>query len=175
MLSPELFWIAIPVVLIAVFTLILVKWFLNNENKRRRQEFLLSNNEAILKQKLQAFERFTLYLERISPEALVLREQRKDMNTFQLQNHLLKTIRSEFNHNMAMQIYIPFETWEKIKNAREEVARLINASAAQLPPNLPSFELGKKIIEDAGTAVNYQVRQALDSIRRDVDELGLRS
>ncbi|WP_462317671.1 DUF7935 family protein [Marinilabilia sp.] len=174
MALPEIFWIALPVLLIAVFTLILVKWFLDNESKRRRQEFLMSNNEAILKQKLQAFERFTLFLERISPESLVLREQRKGMNAFELQNHLLRTIRTEFNHNLAMQIYIPTETWQQVKNAREEVARLINTSATQVPPSVPSFELGKRIIEDSGTSANLSVKKALDSIRKNVDELGLR-
>ena len=174
MILPELFWIIGPVLLIAVFTLILVKWFLDNDAKRRRQEFLMSNSEIILKHKLQAFERFTLFLERISPESLVLREQQKSMNAFQLQSHLLKNIRTEYNHNLAMQMYVPSETWQLVKNAREEVARLINTSATQVPPNVPSFELGKRIIEDAGTSANLSIKKALDNIRKNVDEMGLR-
>jgi hypothetical protein len=166
-------WIVVPTLIIAIFTLILVKWFLDNENKRRRQEFLMSVGESILTQKLQAFERFTLYLERISPESLVLREQRKEMNAFQLQSHLLKAIRNEFNHNLAMQIYIPNDTWQLIKKSREEVARLINTSATQVPPNVPSFELGRRIIEDATTSANLSVRKALDEIRKNIDTLGI--
>ncbi len=172
--TQNILWVLIPIVTIAVFTLILVKWFLDHDARRRRQEFLLQTNQTILKHKLQAFERFTLYLERIFPESLVLREQQKEMNAFKLQNQLLKTIRTEFNHNMAMQIYMSRETWELIKKAREEVVRLINTSATQVPPNVPSFELGRRIIEGAGNSANLAVRKALNSINKDVEEMGIR-
>ncbi|PRY89516.1 hypothetical protein [Marinilabilia salmonicolor] len=170
----ELILIFAPITVIAVFTLILVKWFLDHEAKKRRQEFLMANSNQLLTQRLQAFERFTLFLERISPESLVLREQQKNMNAFQLQSHLLKTIRTEFGHNLAMQIYLPSDTWEQIKKAREEVSRVINTASTQVPPNVPSFELGRRIIEDAGATANQAVTKALDKIRKDVDELGIR-
>ncbi|MFW5753689.1 MAG: hypothetical protein ACOCV9_02705 [Marinilabiliaceae bacterium] len=172
--APPIVWTIISTGLIAVFTLILVKWFLNHEAKKRRQDFLMQNKQTILRHQLQAFERFTLYLERISPESLVLREQKKDMNAFQFQNHLLKTIRNEFNHNMAMQIYVPRDTWEQIKKAREEVLRLINTSATQVPPSVPSFELGRRIIENAGESTNQTIRKALESINSNVEEMGIR-
>jgi len=172
--TPEILWALLPSLIIALFTLVLVKWFLDHESRRRRQEFLMQANQSILQQRLQAYERFTLYLERVSPESLVLREQSKNMNVFQLQNKLLKTIRSEFDHNMAMQIYMPRQTWEHIRKAREEVARLINTTATKVPPNVPSFELGRRVIEDAGESANQSVRKALDSITRDIEEMGLR-
>ncbi|WP_291856317.1 hypothetical protein [Marinilabilia sp.] len=172
--SIQIIWILAPIVIITVFTLILVKWFLDHEAKKRRQEFLMANGNTILTQRLQAFERFSLFLERISPESLVLREQQKNMNAFHLQSHLLKTIRTEFNHNLAMQIYVPANTWELIKKARGEVSRLINTASVQVPPNVPSFELGRRIIEDAGATANLSVSKALESIRRDIDELGIR-
>jgi hypothetical protein len=171
--TPDILWVLIPTGLMIIFTLVLVKWFLDHESRRRRQEFLMQNSHGILKQKLQAFERFALFLERISPEALILREQHKDMNVFQLQNHLLKTIRTEFNHNMAMQIYLPYETWELIKKAREEVIRLINTTATQVPPNVPSFELGRRIIENASNSANYTVQKAMNAVRSNVEELGI--
>jgi hypothetical protein len=172
--NTEIIWILAPIIIIVIFTLVLVKWFLDHESKKRRQEFLMASGKTILTNRLQAFERFSLYLERISPESLVLREQKKEMNAFQLQSHLLKAIRTEFNHNLAMQIYVPSETWEQIKKAREEVVRLVNTASTQVPPNVPSFELGRRIIEDAGTTSNQSVKKALDSIRRNVDEMGVR-
>ncbi len=174
MQDSAIIWITAPIALVAIFTLILVKWFLDHESKKRRQDFLMNHGSTILTQRLQAFERYALFLERISPESLVLREQQKDMNAFQLQNHLLRTIRTEFNHNMAMQIYIPSETWEQIKKAREEVSRLINTSSTQVPPTVPSFELGRRIIEDAGTTANQSVKKALENIRKNIDEMGIR-
>ena len=172
--SSPILWVIIATGLIAVFTLILVKWFLNHEARKRKQDFLMQNRQTILRHQLQAFERFTLYLERITPESLVLREQKKDMTAFQFQNHLLKTIRTEFNHNMAMQIYVPRKTWEQIKKAREEVVRLINQTATQVHPKSPSLELGRRIIENAGSTTNQTVRKALESISQNVEEMGLR-
>jgi hypothetical protein len=151
----------------------MVKWFLDHETRKRRLDFMMQSNQTVLKQRLQAFERFTLYLERISPESLVLREQSKKMNVLQFQNHLLRTIRTEFNHNMAMQIYIPKETWDLIKTAREQVVRLVNTTATQVPPNVPSFELGRRIIEDAGESTTRAVSKAIGQISKNVQEIGI--
>ncbi len=162
-----------PLLIVVIFTLLLVSWFLNHESRRRRQEFLLQHSRELLRYRLQAYERFALLLERITPEALVLREQEQNMTVFQLQNRLLKTIRAEFNHNLAMQIYLPPKNMDLIKQAREEVVRLINTISSEIPPNVPAIELGRRIIEQAGGVTHQKLKRAFEALAGDLDELGV--
>ncbi len=172
--TQTILWLVSPLLVVITAILILVKWFLNQETERRRQEFLMQNSQSLLNYKLQAYERFSLLLERITPESLVLREQQSNMTAFQLQSQLLKTVRTEFNHNLAMQIYVPLKSWEQIKKAREEVVRLINTTAGQVPPNVPSLELGRRLIEDAGGITSQTIKQALKVLNSDLEKIGLR-
>src|ERR1043166_4282881 len=55
--------------------------------------------------KLQAYERMILFLERISPNSLLVRVHRGGMAAGQLQSDLVATVRAEFEHNLSQQIY----------------------------------------------------------------------
>jgi site-specific recombinase XerC len=96
---------------------------------------------------LQAFERLTLLLERISLQSLVVRTQRSGMTSRNLQMELIKTIRSEFDHNLVQQIYISNKTWEAIKTAKEETTKAINIAATRINENAESMELVNMIFE----------------------------
>ena len=107
-----------------------------------------SSQEKILPLRLQAYERMCLFLERISPDHLVMRHLDSVGQAVELQQLLLREIREEFNHNLAQQIYIGADTWLVIRNAVGEVQALINQSAAAVDPGAPAGELGKQIIEN---------------------------
>ena len=49
----------------------------------------------------------------------------------QLLQLLLTTIREEFDHNMAQQIYVSLELWGLVGVARESIVKLINTTALQ--------------------------------------------
>ncbi|NPA36732.1 MAG: hypothetical protein GXO47_07775 [Chlorobi bacterium] len=159
----------ISVLIIALPILILVKWFLRKELETKRIEYITGIKKDILPQRLQAYERLTLLLERLSPESLVLREQHQGMSSLRFHTHLLKVIRNEFDHNIAMQVYIPPKTWEHIERARTELLKLINSSAASVNPESSSLELGRTIIENSITEVNYYFKQALNALKKDVE------
>lgn len=76
-------------------------------------------SELSVKLRLQAAERFALYLERINPGRLVMRLHRSGMTAAMLQNEILRTIREEFDHNLSRQVYVSEGAWELIKNARQ--------------------------------------------------------
>src|SRR5690606_41960435 len=60
-------------------------------------------SESVVKLELQAAERFALYLERISPDRLVMRLHQTGMSAKMLQSELLRSIREEFDHNLSQQ------------------------------------------------------------------------
>lgn len=158
-------------VLFVTSLLLLVWWFLRKEVQLHRLNLIGELRKEIVPQKIQAYERLTLLLERISPEALVLREQKNSLNSMQFHSLLLKLIRQEFEHNLAMQIYLPSKTWLLVVKAREEIVKLINTSAASVNPQQPSLELGRTIIDNAPSKTKYHINKALTSLRADIDWL----
>lgn len=170
MTHDTLIWIGVALILIiALFTLLMVYFFLKQDFKRRRLEILAHDQAEILKLRFLAFERLSLLLERLSPESLILREQRHDLKCMAFHTLLLKLIRQEFNHNLAMQIYISIPTWEKIKQARESLIKLVNQAASSCKAEAPALELGRIIIENAGTETNFRFNDALNAIKREIE------
>ena len=151
--------------------LLIVRWFFKKELEEKRLENFLGVRKEIIPQKLQAYERLTLLLERVMPEALVLREQRQGVNSLKFHSQLLRAVRNEFDHNLAMQIYVPAKTWQLINQARVELLKLINTSAASVNPESSSIELGRTIIENGTVGVNRLFRKALEALRKDVELL----
>ncbi len=110
------------------------------------QERLGINNE-VLKLRLQALERFTLFAERASLKSLISRTSSSGMSVIDLQLALLDTLRSEYEYNVSQQIYISPEMWKAIGNLKEQNIFIINQIAATLPSDGNAFELSKQILE----------------------------
>ena len=104
-------------------------------------------NNEIIKLKLQALERFTLYAERSSLKNLISRTPASGMTVVDLQLHLLETLRSEYEYNVSQQIYIDPKMWKAIGNLKDQNTFIINQLAATLPPDANGIELSKRILE----------------------------
>jgi hypothetical protein len=95
--------------------------------------------------RLQAYERMCLFLERISPNSLLLRLAPVAATSLELHQMLLNDIREEYNHNAAQQMYMSNNAWEQIANAMNEIVADINNAAAEVSPDAPASDLAKKI------------------------------
>ncbi len=158
--------------LVVLFTAYyLVKKFLNEEDSKRKQELLLKSREQIIPLRLQAYERLTLFLERISPENLVMRINKPGMTARQLQTELLAAIRAEFEHNLAQQIYISQKAWEMIKTARTNTIKSINIAAESMDEKSPAIDLSKSILEDLMEQDKSQTSDALNFLKKEIGEL----
>ena len=113
--------------------------------EKQRFDLHNKNTEITLPLRLQAYERMCLFLERITPNNLLLRVVPAASNSLELQHILLSEIREEFNHNLAQQIYISNEAWSHIVNAMNEIVSVINQAAAEVESESPASELAKKI------------------------------
>ena len=164
----ELMKYTVPSFVVLFFTLLLVRWFLKSETDRRKQELLIGQRKDALPLRIAAYERLTLFLERISAESIVIREQPHATTVKELQAHLLAAIRTEYEHNMAMQVHLPPATWILVRNAKEEMIRTVNISAGMLKPDNASIALGKTILEQYPNNAAHHVKKALDSLKVDV-------
>lgn len=124
------------------------KRFFKQEDNRRSFELKHSNLKVTTPLRFRAYERMVLFLERITPENLVIRVQKHDMNAMQLHTELLKAIRMEYDHNISQQLYVSPEAWALVITAKESVIKLLNTTVSGINPQLPALELSKSFIED---------------------------
>ena len=132
-------------VLYAMF--LVVKSFLTKEMEKKLIDIKIKNTETVLPIRLQAYERICLFLERISPNNLVVRLNDASLSASQFQQVLITEIRQEFNHNLSQQVYLSDEAWEMVKNAMEDIVSVVNIAAQQLKSDEKGVELAKKIFE----------------------------
>ena len=143
----EIIKYTLPSIIVFLTAYFMLKTILDNEAKRKNAELKMNNQNIITPIRLQAYERMTLVLERISPEALVMRLQNSQMTSKELQSKMLSSIRAEFDHNLSQQVYISNSAWEVIRNTRENVVKIINSAADKVSPEVPAIVLSKTIIE----------------------------
>ena len=144
----EILKYTLPALFVFLATYLVMSKMVKSEQLRLKAENVLNNQKYITPIRLQAYERMVLLLERISPQSLVMRTQRQNITNQELQSALLKTIRSEFEHNMAHQLYISDKAWEMVRMAKEDCIKFINQTALQTKPDGNSLQLCKLILEN---------------------------
>ena len=167
----EILKYTIPAVVVFITSFYLVRSFLKNEEKKRKFELSMNYKESILPLRLQAYERLVLFLERIAPDSLVMRINKPDVTVLQMQNELLSAIRSEFEHNLAQQIYISSSAWEMVKAAKNGMIKLVNESATDYKADAKGINLSKSILENAMILQNTPVYSALEFLKKEAREL----
>lgn len=125
----QLFFYLLPAVVVGVVSFYFFQMHTNNEEKRRRFVLRQENQKSALPVKLQAFERMTLFLERISLGKLLLRVKPSSNSLEEYETLLTHTIDMEFEHNLAQQIYISSECWNVIKTAKNATIGMIRKAA----------------------------------------------
>ncbi len=134
----------------------------------KRAEVELKNKEQSLNIRLQAYERMTLFLERISPSQLIPRLNNPDYSAGFFQQVLIQEIRNEFGHNLSQQIYLSSEAWLLIKQALEESILLINNSVMALEPNAEGVDLAKKILNNVREHSINPTENAIEFLKEEV-------
>jgi len=163
--------ITLPALLVMITAWLVIRHMLQDDQDRRRQDLLLQTVKTITPVKLQAYERVVLFLERISPESLIMRTAKPDMTALQLHSAMISSIRGEFEHNLSQQIYMSNEAWEMIKNAKETVVRIINTIATQLPPTATGEELSRSLIEEVMDMDTDPCRAALNFVKAELGRI----
>lgn len=136
----------LPALVVFVLVYIVMRKFLNEEDARRRYLLAKESQKSTIPIRLTAYERLVLFLERITPDSLLVRMQDSTLTALQFHSSLLVDIRAEFEHNVAQQIYVSDEAWNVTKNAKENVIQMINACAAKVPPEAPAEQLVSVIL-----------------------------
>jgi hypothetical protein len=166
----ELLKIFIPALLVFLAGYLAIERLLREESNRRRAELNASSKKITTPIRLQAYERIVLFLERISPDSLLVRVNQPSISSKALHGELLSNIRMEWEHNLSQQIYISVKGWALIKNAKDNVIKLINKSAEKVDPRSPSLVLSKTILDNIVELDNHPTARAIDFLKKEVNE-----
>ncbi len=164
----EILKYTIPALIVLIATVLIIKQMVKNDQSKRNYEIISKNQQIITPVRLQAYERLTLLLERLSPESLIIRVSKPNMTAKQLQSELLSTIRSEFDHNVSQQIYVTPQVWEVIKNSRAKLTQLINSATSRVKPDSPALVLSKLILEDLMAQHKSPTSLALEALKNEI-------
>jgi hypothetical protein len=165
----------LPSVVVFLTAFYLIRQFLGDRAKERMKEQLTETRKddrrQVLPLRLQAYERLTLFLERISPGALVLRVHKNNMTSRMLHAEAVATIREEFEHNVTQQIYVSEKAWAKVKQAKEETIRLMNMSYEQTGDKPAGTEFSQRVFENMGRLSHTPSQEALLALKEEVRKL----
>ncbi|MFH0866961.1 MAG: hypothetical protein V1904_12260 [Bacteroidota bacterium] len=167
----EILKYVLPSLVVFAAAYYLLKLFFENEQKKRNTDIKMAGYKIITPIRLQAYERLVLFLERISPESLVMRVHKTDMTTAQMQSLLLQNVREEFEHNLSQQVYVSSQAWELIRTAREDVIKLVNTAAAKLNNNATATDLSQKIFELSLSENKLLTKSALEFLKNEIRQV----
>ena len=121
----DLLLYTVPALVTGIIAYYFFRLHTRNEDGRRR--FLLHKDSQVktLPIRLQAYERMVLFLERISPNNLIMRVSPTSSDKEAYESLLIATIEQEFDHNLSQQIYISDECWNVINVAKTATIQLI--------------------------------------------------
>ncbi|MFC3417764.1 hypothetical protein SAMN04487988_101486 [Algoriphagus hitonicola] len=164
----DLLKILLPAGVVLYGMYLVIVSFISKDREKMLVDLKTQNTQVVLPVRLQAAERLSLLLERITPNNLVRRSNASGMTAAELHAVLLSEVREEFSHNFSQQVYFSEETWEAIKRAVEEVTTIINLSRQSLDKEATGMDLAKAIftqsLERKNDAVAFALRQVKSEI-----------
>jgi hypothetical protein len=167
----EILKYAVPAILVMVTT----KLILDSKRAEREQESQLLLKQEMVRQhlplRLAAYERLVLFLERISPEQLLMRVSPQNLRAGEFRRTLTGEIRAEFEHNLAQQIYVSPQGWQALVQAKEAILALIHEAQEGLEEGAAAQELGQRIIAVYTERKQLPTHQAILLLKQDIQKL----
>src|ERR1051325_5127231 len=96
---------------------------------------------------LQAYERLILLADRIALPNLIGRLNQQGISAREMQSLLTQHLRQEFETNVTQQIYVTPESWEAVRNLKDQNLLIINQISSFLPAEATGQDLNRSILE----------------------------
>ena len=109
----------------AVVVYFLMDRFLTGHRNIEGQKIRAEQRNDTLPLRFQAYERLTLFLERIKIPSLVMRLKTPSAEADDLKNAIMIAVQKEFEHNLTQQIYITGDLWKIIELAKDSTLNFV--------------------------------------------------
>ena len=167
----QILLVTIPAVVDAVTSVIVIRQMLKKDLEAKKIQIILENQKTITPLRLQAYERIILFLERISPNSVIVRLQTPNMTVQELHRQMLITIRAEFEHNLSQQLYVSSEAWEATRNAKERTIQMLNMCLQGLNSMDNAMVYSQAVFEKLIEIEKSPTQEALELLKKEVRAL----
>lgn len=161
--------IVVPSGIVFGVTYFILNKFFDEQHKTRLLELKREHVKVISPIKLQAYERLALFLDRISPDNLVLRLSKSGQSAAQLRQALIQTISDEFNHNISQQIYVTDQSWNMIKAVKEQIIGIVEVCYKECDANETGPALGKRILNRLISEKQIPTQRAIELLKKEIE------
>lgn len=141
------------------------------QDSATNQPVVNENKKLFFPMQVDAYQRVVLFLERISPNNMVMRLNNPALPARVFQQILLDNIRSEYEHNLAQQIFISQDAWHLAKNSKDETIKIINMAATNLPPTAMCLDLSRAIFEITAQLNNQPTDRAIMYLKGELNKI----
>ncbi len=114
--------------------IVLLRQFVYNYISLKNKELKLLTIKSNGNLKIQAYERMTLFLERLKPSNLVVKFD-SELEIHEFIYLLEKSISEEFEYNASQQLYISKNSWDNIITSKNNILQLIRKTYENLNSN----------------------------------------
>lgn len=167
----EIIKITIPALVVFLTVYYLMKHFLENQYQVKMLDYKQNQQNTTIPLRLQAYERLSLFCERISIPSLVLRVRGEGMTASELRLAMMIAVQKEFEHNITQQVYVSDNLWKIVKIARDDVVGVINLVYSNVDPNADSRVFSKELFQFVQEREALPLDKALVAIKKEASLL----
>ena len=125
----EILSYTIPSIVTGLVAYYFFSYQFKKEENRENFKLMREDKKQLLAARLHAYERLTLFMERINPAKLLVRVTPTDDNKELYVQKLVQSIEQEFEHNLSQQIYISDECWSVLITSKNATIHIIKKTA----------------------------------------------
>lgn len=167
----EILKLTIPALIVYFTVSRLLQQYLNHQYNTQLGELRKKQQDATLPLRLQAYERLSLFCERIDLPNLMIRIRPEGLTVPEYRLSLMLAIQQEYEHNITQQVYISDQLWEIVKMARDDAMNVINHAADQLQAKDEGRKLADAIISIIAQRGGSAQATALQAIKKEAGVL----
>ncbi len=175
-----IYFVPALLVLMAMFAMVkrftdtqltLLRKLLDRDIQLKAMEDRMNRQRDGLPLKLQAYERLILFLERISPDSLLIRVHQAEMPARLFYGELMANIRAEFEHNLSQQLYVTDDCWNAVVESKDQSVAWLKQAFDALPANASSVQLSAKIFEMASQSAGWPTQETIYTVKTEAQRL----
>jgi len=163
----EIVKITVPALVVFITVYYLFRQYLEGQQRLKAMELRQAQQGTTLPMRLQAYERLSLYCDRMLMPNLLLRVKRPGMTASELRVALLLAIQQEFEHNITQQVYVSDQLWQIIRLARDDSMDVISTAAEEVEPRAEADVLARAILDRLNQRGSLGLETALQAIKKE--------
>lgn len=167
----EIIKITVPALIVYFTVRQMLKQYFANQEQMQLLKIRADKQENTTPLRFQAYERLSLFCERIALPSLLLRLRQEGLSSAELRVILMTAIQQEFEHNITQQVYVSDQLWQIVKIARDDAIQVISQAAEAVDPKSGSRELANAILSINNQRDLTAADKALVAIKREASLL----